>query len=208
MPQVRERLASSQRVPRRRDTRRVLSRRADAQRALRRLGDDPLGQGLPASCRICSARLGRHEPCRAQWRVPRPVRHCQRPRGHGRRRSPRGGAPPGMSAYRSDDQQAQAFTEWSATDGLAAALRTSARPGHSEHQLGTAIDFGSLDSAPWDATDWGTPTWAMALQQCLAVRLRDVLPEDWIREDGVRLRTMALPVHRPPACGQCPRAGH
>lgn len=41
--------------------------------------------------------------------------------------------------------------------GYSQALLTSARAGHSEHQLGTAIDFRSSGgSAPWNYTDWGT----------------------------------------------------
>jgi len=40
--------------------------------------------------------------------------------------------------------------------GRKAALKASARPGHSEHQLGTTIDVRSASStrAPWDYTDW------------------------------------------------------
>jgi len=35
------------------------------------------------------------------------------------------------------------------------ALRTSARPGHSEHQLGTTFDFTSLGGRPpWEYADW------------------------------------------------------
>jgi zinc D-Ala-D-Ala carboxypeptidase len=41
--------------------------------------------------------------------------------------------------------------------GYAAALKVSARPGHSEHQLGTTIDFKSYGgSAPWNYTNWAT----------------------------------------------------
>ncbi len=67
-------------------------------------------------------------------------------------------------AYRSYGEQAGAFAYWTRQAGLERALRFSARPGHSEHQLGTALDFRSADSlrAPWDYDDWGdTPagTW-------------------------------------------------
>jgi len=67
-------------------------------------------------------------------------------------------------AYRSYGEQAGAFDHWTRQSGYDRALRSSARPGHSEHQLGTAIDFRSADSlrAPWDYDDWGrTPagTW-------------------------------------------------
>lgn len=60
-------------------------------------------------------------------------------------------------AYRSYAEQEGVFAMWSAEAGRERALRISARPGHSEHQLGTALDFRSADSltAPWDYADWG-----------------------------------------------------
>lgn len=68
------------------------------------------------------------------------------------------GAPVAIqSAYRSFDSQRQAFQHWVSTAGRKEALRMSARPGHSEHQLGTAIDFRSASSlaAPWGFRNWG-----------------------------------------------------
>jgi D-alanyl-D-alanine carboxypeptidase len=61
-------------------------------------------------------------------------------------------------AYRSYAEQQGAFAFWVRQSGKQAALQKSARPGHSEHQLGTAIDFRSADSleAPWDYPDWAT----------------------------------------------------
>jgi len=54
----------------------------------------------------------------------------------------RAGAPLGVeSAYRSYSEQQQVFDAWVKHYGYAKALRTPARPGHSEHQLGVAIDF-------------------------------------------------------------------
>ena len=47
------------------------------------------------------------------------------------------------SAYRSYQEQALTFDTWEARLGHEAALVRSARPGHSEHQLGTAIDVTS-----------------------------------------------------------------
>ncbi len=47
------------------------------------------------------------------------------------------------SAYRSYASQAATFNSWAARLGQAAALLRTARPGHSEHQLGTAIDVTS-----------------------------------------------------------------
>ena len=62
-----------------------------------------------------------------------------------------------QSAYRSYSYQVSTFDYWVAQDGLAEALATSARPGHSEHQLGTALDFrsaGEGSPAAWDVPDW------------------------------------------------------
>jgi zinc D-Ala-D-Ala carboxypeptidase len=47
------------------------------------------------------------------------------------------------SAYRSYEEQAATFDSWAASIGREAALLRAARPGHSEHQLGTAIDVTS-----------------------------------------------------------------
>ena len=47
------------------------------------------------------------------------------------------------SAYRSYEDQAATFAEWQTRLGPDAALLRAARPGHSEHQLGTAIDVTS-----------------------------------------------------------------
>lgn len=61
-----------------------------------------------------------------------------------------------QSAYRSYSYQEQTFAYWVAQEGREAALSSSARPGHSEHQLGTAIDLRSAGgAAPWDLEDWG-----------------------------------------------------
>jgi LAS superfamily LD-carboxypeptidase LdcB len=64
-----------------------------------------------------------------------------------------------VSAYRSYEQQVLTFDYWVGIGGYAQALRTSARPGHSEHQLGTTIDFGDGSAAPWEYEDWAaTPS--------------------------------------------------
>ena len=62
------------------------------------------------------------------------------------------------SAYRSYQDQVATFAYWVRVSGRQAALKASARPGHSEHQLGTTIDFRSASStkAPWDYDDWAT----------------------------------------------------
>lgn len=62
-----------------------------------------------------------------------------------------------QSAYRSYNYQAQTFAYWVEQEGEEAALKSSARAGHSEHQLGTAIDFRSEGGPPaWELEDWAT----------------------------------------------------
>jgi D-alanyl-D-alanine carboxypeptidase len=62
-----------------------------------------------------------------------------------------------QSAYRSYASQVTTFNYWVSVSGYSAALKASARPGHSEHQLGTTIDFKSYGgSAPWNYTNWAT----------------------------------------------------
>jgi D-alanyl-D-alanine carboxypeptidase len=64
-----------------------------------------------------------------------------------------------VAAYRSYDAQASLFKRRKDDLGLAAAERKTARAGHSEHQLGTAVDFktqGAADvNAGWDSTATG-----------------------------------------------------
>lgn len=67
-----------------------------------------------------------------------------------------------VSGYRSHAQQQATFDYWVGIGGYEQALRTSARAGHSEHQLGTAIDVTSEGGgAPWEHADWAaTPAGA------------------------------------------------
>ena len=62
------------------------------------------------------------------------------------------------SAFRSYTEQISVFNGWVAQQGYQMALLYSARAGHSEHQLGTTIDFRSSASTlpPWGYSDWGT----------------------------------------------------
>lgn len=62
------------------------------------------------------------------------------------------------TAYRSYAQQSSVFSHWVAVAGEDEARKVSARPGHSEHQLGSALDFaGAGDArAPWEYDDWAT----------------------------------------------------
>lgn len=64
-----------------------------------------------------------------------------------------------VAAYRSYDQQASLFKRRKQDLGLIEAERKTARAGHSEHQLGTALDFKTLGKsdvdAGWDSTPAG-----------------------------------------------------
>jgi zinc D-Ala-D-Ala carboxypeptidase len=63
------------------------------------------------------------------------------------------------SAYRSYATQAATFRHWVNLLGRERALQRAARPGHSEHQLGTAIDVSSPSGA--GVADWAkTPAGA------------------------------------------------
>ena len=60
-----------------------------------------------------------------------------------------------VSGFRSYAHQQSTFDYWVGVGGYEQALRTSARPGHSEHQLGTTLDFTSAGGkAPWEYADW------------------------------------------------------
>ena len=60
-----------------------------------------------------------------------------------------------VSGFRSYATQQATFNHWVSVGGYEQALRTSARPGHSEHQLGTTFDFTSLGGRPpWEYSDW------------------------------------------------------
>ncbi|MGH2444570.1 MAG: D-alanyl-D-alanine carboxypeptidase family protein, partial [Candidatus Limnocylindria bacterium] len=67
-----------------------------------------------------------------------------------------------VSAFRSYAAQVTTFNQNVARYGLELALRRSARPGHSEHQLGTTLDVTHSGGAiPWSYHDWAThPTGA------------------------------------------------
>ena len=62
-----------------------------------------------------------------------------------------------QSAYRSFARQVEVYSAWVAQFGEQDARLSSARPGHSEHQLGLAIDVRSDGGPePWDEIDWAT----------------------------------------------------
>ena len=59
------------------------------------------------------------------------------------------------SAYRSYADQQAVFAKWVSIYGRTQALRISARPGHSEHQLGLTIDFRSDPPVATLNNSWG-----------------------------------------------------
>jgi D-alanyl-D-alanine carboxypeptidase len=61
-----------------------------------------------------------------------------------------------VSSYRSYWKQKATFDYWVRVSGYTQALRYSARAGHSEHQLGTTLDFSFVGGAdPWNYADFG-----------------------------------------------------
>lgn len=56
------------------------------------------------------------------------------------------------SAYRSYNEQVRTFNYWVSVVGEAQARRESAEPGHSEHQLGTTVDFADPSNG-WQLLD-------------------------------------------------------
>lgn len=69
----------------------------------------------------------------------------------------RGKALAARSAYRSYQTQVATFNSWVERSGYEAALRFSARPGHSEHQLGTTIDFTTAPGVPLSSSFGNSP---------------------------------------------------
>lgn len=59
-----------------------------------------------------------------------------------------------QSAYRSFATQKAVFADWVAFHGRERAMQLSARPGHSEHQLGIAIDFKTAGGGDPFSGDW------------------------------------------------------
>ena len=57
-----------------------------------------------------------------------------------------------VSGYRSYNDQVATFQYWVDTLGYDEAIRVSAMPGHSEHQLGTTVDLGS-NEVGWSLTE-------------------------------------------------------
>ena len=96
------------------------------------------------------------------------------------------------SAYRSYAHQARTFASLEAAYGRDEALRSGARPGHSEHQLGTTIDVEGGDRfLPAHAHRFG---WIMSYPPEHSPRTTCYKPEPWhFRYVG---REAAAAVHR------------
>ena len=69
-----------------------------------------------------------------------------------------------LSAYRSYATQRAIFAKWVALSGLQQARKYSAVPGHSEHQLGTTVDIGSLTGVAWSNPKFPTSPTALWLE--------------------------------------------
>jgi len=69
-----------------------------------------------------------------------------------------------ISAYRSYATQRATFAKWVAQSGLQQARKYSAVPGHSEHQLGTTVDLGSLTGVSWSNPKFPTSPTALWLE--------------------------------------------
>ncbi|EIM05875.1 peptidase M15B and M15C DD-carboxypeptidase VanY/endolysin [Planococcus antarcticus DSM 14505] len=54
-----------------------------------------------------------------------------------------------FSTFRSYNRQKELYTSYVSKHGAAQANRFSAKPGHSEHQMGLAFDFGGSDQSKW-----------------------------------------------------------
>jgi D-alanyl-D-alanine carboxypeptidase len=79
---------------------------------------------------------------------------------------------PVSSAYRSYAYQAEVYARNVRESGQEAADRESARPGHSQHQLGLVVDFGSIDDSfadtpagRWILTNAGRFGWSLSFPQ-------------------------------------------
>ena len=69
-----------------------------------------------------------------------------------------------ISAYRSFATQVATFAKWVSKSGLQEARKYSAIPGHSEHQLGTTVDLGSLTGVAWSNPKFPTSATALWLE--------------------------------------------
>ena len=95
------------------------------------------------------------------------------------------------SSYRSYDYQVEVWNRTVKSDGLAATEASVAPPGHSQHQLGTAVDFGPISEAFAQ-----TKASQLAGDERAALRLFAVLPEGPDGDHRLRVGELALSLHR------------
>lgn len=99
-----------------------------------------------------------------------------------------------QSAYRSYDTQVSVYAGWVSSRGQAGADATSARPGHSEHQTGWAVDVTGASGACaleicWGDTDEGVWVGENAHRFGLIVRYRaDTTPITGYESEPYHLR--------------------
>ena len=168
-------------------------------RSRHRLVDDGPGHDLPAARRLRAKEAGVHQEGRNADRLRDHPGRGRRPARHARGIRAAGAEIAIRWAYRSYAEQQDAFGFWVRQSGKQAALQKSARPGHSEHQLGTAIDFRSADSleAPWDYPDWATtPPGAWMMDNAWKYGFVLSYPQGQAGPDLLRLRAVALPLRR------------
>lgn len=70
-----------------------------------------------------------------------------------------------VSAYRSYAKQVAMFAALVAKSGVQAARKYTAVPGHSEHQLGTAVDLGSIGGGSWSSASFPKSATALWLDE-------------------------------------------
>ena len=103
-----------------------------------------------------------------------------------------------QSAYRSHNRQARVFAEWVAASGEAEALRFSARPGHSEHQLGTTLDLREANGpAPWQVDFGSRKLGRWLVDHATEFGFVVSYPVERGASDLLRRRGLARPLRRP-----------
>jgi hypothetical protein len=69
-----------------------------------------------------------------------------------------------ISAYRSFAKQVAIFAGWVRSSGVQEARKHAAVPGHSEHQLGTTVDLGSVSGISWSSSKFPTSATSLWLE--------------------------------------------
>ncbi|MGH1526529.1 M15 family metallopeptidase [Leifsonia sp. L25] len=113
-----------------------------------------------------------------------------------------------QSAYRSFESQTRVYDDDVAHNGKAYADTDTARPGHSEHQTGLAVDISAIPAkCSLDACFGDTPQgrWLAANAWRFGFLLR--YPADKVAVTGFTYEAVALPLHRRPARDGTPPHG-